>query len=37
MIFVLTGVCDKFPREHLQDWIKSHGGKATSAVSGKTT
>lgn len=35
--FVVSGVLDSLTREDAEDLIKRHGGRITSAVSGKTT
>ena len=35
--FVLSGVLDSMYRQEATDYIKRHGGRVTSAVSGKTT
>lgn len=35
--FVISGVLDSLTRGEAEDFIKRHGGKVTSAVSGKTT
>ena len=35
--FVLTGTLKTMPREKAESIIKSHGGKATSSVSSKTS
>lgn len=35
--FVISGVLDSLTRESAEDLIKRHGGRVTSAVSGKTT
>ena len=35
--FVVSGVLDSLERDEAEDFIKRHGGKVTSAVSGKTT
>jgi len=37
LAFVITGVLEAFEREAVQDCIQRHGGKVTSAVSGKTS
>lgn len=34
---VLTGVFEMLAREKLETFINQHGGRCTSAVSGKTT
>ena len=35
--FVISGVLDSMKREEMERYIKQHGGRVTSAVSGKTT
>ncbi len=35
--FVISGVLDSLYRNEAEDLIKAHGGRVTSAVSGKTT
>lgn len=36
-IFVISGVLDSITRDQAEDLIKRHGGKVTSAVSGRTS
>lgn len=35
--FVISGVLDSMLRSEMEDYIRKHGGKVTTAVSGKTT